>query len=145
MNANELEENYVSGYIRLYRSIEKHWIFSNSNYFKAWIQMIFAVNHTDNKELIKNELVECKRGQSLLSVESWVEIFSDNWTYKKVRIFFELLEKEKMIKLERLRYTTKLTIINYDTYQNSQIALRVPKGQSDVKSEGNLRATTKEL
>lgn len=106
------------GWIKLYRSITTHWVFSDAHYFKAWIQILLTVNHKDGESLIQGELIKCKRGQSILSIKSWTHELGTNWSEKKIRTFFKLLEKDKMITIEGLKYTTKITILNYEKYQN---------------------------
>jgi hypothetical protein len=111
----------MSGWIKLYRSIRDHWVFQDENYFRAWCIILMKVNHEPNKVLIHGKLYECERGQSLLSLQSWVEEFGiTRWTVQKVRTFFKLLQEDEMIKLEGMRKTTRLTVCNYDTYQDSQ-------------------------
>ena len=104
-------------WITIHRPIINHWIFSDAIYFKAWVQILFNVNFKDNKTLIKGEIIECKRGQNVFSIKTWAYEFGTNWTEKKVRTFFKLLENDDMIKLEGLKYTTRLTVINYEKYQ----------------------------
>jgi hypothetical protein len=115
----------MEGWIKLHRKIISHWIFKNPYYLKAWTLMLINVNYDDKKILINGQLIECKRGQSLLSIDSWVVLFgiskiNGNWTYQKVRTFFELLEKDKMICKENIVKTTRITICNYETYQEQQ-------------------------
>lgn len=121
----EPEGNYKKGYIKLYRSIEEHWISCNPYYYMAFNRLLFRVNHSKNTELIEGEIIDCDRGQSLYSLNSWSDIFNKKlskrwWTIQKVRTFFKLLEKDNMIVIEGLRKTTRVTICNYDSYQNSQ-------------------------
>ena len=63
------------------------------------------------------DLYDCKRGQSIQSLKTW----GYNWNVSKdtVRNFFKLLEKDRMIILENLKKTTRLTVCNYDSYQLS--------------------------
>ena len=110
----------MDGWIKIHRKILEHWIIKNPHYFKAWIIMLITVNYEDKKCLIHGEILECKRGQSILSLDSWVKTFSNGWTKQKVRTFFELLKNDSMIELEGLRKTTRLTICNYDSYQVEQ-------------------------
>ena len=112
----------MSGWIKLHRQIRSHWVFKNANYFKAWIVIISEVNHQSAKILIEGELIECKRGQSINSLSTWVSILGDNWTIQKLRTFLKLLEKDGMINTEGLRKTTRLTVCNYDSYQSEQQA-----------------------
>ena len=110
----------VNGWIKIHRRIKNHWVHKNPYYFKAWIDILMEVNHQDKKILIDNELLGCNRGQSLHSLDSWRKIFGKNWSIQKVRTFFKLLQKDSMIGTEGLRKTTRLTVCNYDTYQDTQ-------------------------
>jgi len=123
------------GWICLYREIKEHWIWKSDNRFKWWIDMLLTVNHTDNKILIGNTLIDCKRGQSVKSLESWAK----NWnvTKKTVSDFFNLLKKDNMIFTENLIITTRITICNYDCYNN------IVNGQETVsKRQVNAEETT---
>jgi hypothetical protein len=112
----------MEGWIKIHRQIRENWIWDNALYLKAWITILLTVNHDDKKTLIQGELVECKRGQSLLSLAGWAKIFGKKWTIQRVRTFFELLKNDEMIMTEGLRKTTRLTVCNYDVYQNQQQA-----------------------
>jgi len=121
----EPEQNYHKGYIKAFRSIENHWISSNSYYFHAFIKMIMRVNYINDSTIIEGEFIECKRGQAIFSLDTWSDIFNYKlskrwWTKQKVRTFFSLLVRDKMICTEGLRKTTRVTICNYDSYQNNQ-------------------------
>lgn len=137
-----------NGWIKIYRSILKHWIFDDPSYFRAWIIMLMTVNYEEKKTVINGQIIECKRGQSILSIESWVNIFGvskkkGKWTYQKVRTFFDLLLSEGMITKENLIKTTRITICNYDSYQNVQQPLN---NQITTKQQPNNNqiTTTKE-
>lgn len=111
------------GWIKLHRRIKNHWIFKNPEYLKAWITIILECNHKDNKTLIKGELLDCKRGQSLNSLKTWASLFGTRgWSMQVTRSYFALLRKDGMINTEGLKYTTRLTILNYDSYQYEQQA-----------------------
>lgn len=111
----------MEGWIKLHRKALNHWLY-NENRPKtkreAWEDMLLMCNHEDKKLLIQGELVECKRGQSVMSLTSWAKTFK--WTIQQVRTFFNLLVKDSMINKEGLSKTTRITICNYDTYQHKQ-------------------------
>ncbi len=114
-----------NGYIKLYRKIKDHWIYQNSQYLSAWLDILLNVNWSDQRVLIGGQILECKRGQSLMSLESWAETFGANkrrgsWTVRKVRVFFDLLQQDEMIVRENVIKTSRLTVCNFDTYQNSR-------------------------
>jgi hypothetical protein len=123
----------MSGWIKIHRQIRNHWVFKNANYFKAWVVIISEVNHQSTKVVIEGELIECKRGQSINSLATWVKILGDEWTVQKIRTFFKLLEKDGMINTEGLRKTTRLTVCNYESYQSEQ--------QGDNKQTTNRQQT----
>jgi hypothetical protein len=110
----------TGGWIKVYRKVQDHWVFKNPDYFHAWICIIMACNHHPEKVQIKGTLYDCDRGQSLLSLESWVKLFGRRWTIQRVRTFLKMLEADEMIELESIKVSTRLTICNYDEYQDGQ-------------------------
>lgn len=135
----------MSGWIKLYRAIQDHWVFQDAEYFRAWCIILMRVNHEPKKALIHGKIYECDRGQSLLSLNSWVEEFGvSNWSIRKVRTFFKLLENDHMITTEGMQKTTRLTVCNYESYQDVRQAndkQTTSKRQTDDKQT----TTTKEL
>jgi hypothetical protein len=112
----------MSGWVKIHRSLIKHWIWDNPEYFKAWICIIIEANYESAKVLIEGEVIECKRGQSLNSLKTWAKLFGKRWSIQRVRTFLNLLKNDTMIVTEVLRKTTRLTICNYDKYQFEQQA-----------------------
>lgn len=103
------------GWISLHRKITEHWIWSDPVKLKWWLDLLLYVNHSDQKVLIGNILLECKKGQSIMSLQNW----ANRWGVSKdtIRSFFDLLKKERMIQTENLKKTTRITICNYGDYQ----------------------------
>ena len=128
----------MQGWIKLHRKIVNHWVYEKPEYLHAWITILMTVNHEDKKSLIYGEVIECKRGQSLLSLYSWAKLFGRKWSIQKVRTFFDLLKSDAMINTEGLRKTTRLTVCNYDNYQdiqqtnNRQITFKQQTGNRQV-------------
>ena len=110
----------MSGWIKLHREINSHWIWTNSDYFKWWIDILLEVNHTPQKTLIKGVLFECNRGETLYSLDTWAKRWKTNKS--KVRRFLELLQKDEMITLKNEKQTTRLTVCKYDSYQDERNA-----------------------
>jgi len=104
-----------SGWISIYRRIREHWIWQDPVKFKWWIDIILTVNHEDKKVNIGMRLIECKRGQAVMSLRNW----ADRWKVSRdsTRNFLELLKKDGMITTENLINTTRITVCNYDDYQ----------------------------
>jgi hypothetical protein len=115
---NDYEENYATGYVKIYRSLKKHWIWSNENYLKWWITILMEVNHAPKKVIIKSTLIDCARGQSVNSLLTWSKEFRTS--IQSTRTFLTLLKKDNMILLENVKKSTRLTVCNYATYNDSQ-------------------------
>lgn len=110
-------EEAKNGWISLHRKIQNHWIWKDPLKLKWWIDILLTANHSDGKINIGLQLFECKRGQSVMSLSNWAK----RWgvTKDKAREFLVLLEKDGMITRESLGKTTRITVCNYDSYQNN--------------------------
>lgn len=120
------------GWITIHRKIKDHWIFQKNKTkteFEAWIIMLMEVNHKDEKVLIGNTLIECKRGQSVKSQKTWAKLFG--WDRSRVRRFFTLLKTEQMLSLKSTNKMTILTILNYDIYQNNRTSNEHQKNKTE--------------
>lgn len=113
----------MNGWIKLHRSLNNHWIYNEKRKFsklEAWIDILMTVNYEDTKVLIKGKLYEVKRGQSILSLDSWAKRWS--WDKSSARRFFNLLQKDSMISVISDNITTHLTVCKYDSYQGIENA-----------------------
>ena len=125
------------GWISIHRKIMDHWIWSDPVYLKAWVTILMEVNHESKKVLIKGKLLECGRGQSLNSLSRWGTLFG-SWSTKRVKNFFENLERDKMVVVESVRVTTRISVLNYEKYQGHGNAEETQK-----KRTGNAEETQK--
>ena len=116
-----MEELMHRGYIKLFRKIRESIIWKRSfplSYSGAWIDILCEVRHSDKPDrvLIGNTVIECKRGQSIKSQDTWAKRWG--WDRSKVRRFFKLLVSEHMVELETTNKTTIITVCKYETYQD---------------------------
>jgi uncharacterized phage protein (TIGR02220 family) len=124
----------MSGWIKLHREINSHWIWSNSDYFKWWIDILLEVNHTPAKVLIKGKVYNCGRGEKLYSLDTWASRWGTNKS--KVKRFLEMLQKDEMICVKNETQTTRITICKYDDYQENE-----NKSETQVKRKRNASET----
>ena len=110
----------MSSWIKLFRDINKHWIWQNSDYLKWWLDILLEVNHAPAKVVINNKIYDCNRGEKLYSLDTWAARWGTNKS--KVRRFLQLLQNDNMIVLKSETQTTRLTVCKYDTYQDMRHA-----------------------
>ena len=109
----------MRGYISLHRKIVDHWLWKDSkpkSKLEAFIDLLLTANHKGGKVIVKNTIVECRRGDCLRSLETWADRWC--WNKSKVRRFFQILETDNMIIRHENKETTHLTICNYESYQS---------------------------
>lgn len=104
------------GWIKINREIVNHWLWSDAERLKWWLDLLFLANWDDKKVLHDSHLFTLKRGQIIASVA----FLCERWDKSKMTVlkFLQMLEGEEMIKRETLyRQTPIITICNYDKYQ----------------------------
>jgi hypothetical protein len=109
----------MSGWIKINRSIQDHWLNEDRRIFsrlEAWYDILLTVNYSEAKIVIKGKLYTVKRGESILSLDSWAKRW--NWDRSKVRRFLKLLQTDFMLVLKTDTITTHLTVCNFALYQD---------------------------
>jgi hypothetical protein len=117
----------MSGWIKLHRSIIDHWLYTEKRVysrFEAWNDILLTVNYSQAKTIIKGKIYIIKRGESILSLESWSKRW--NWDKSKVRRFLTLLQTDGMIVVKGDSITTHLIVCKYDSYQGDRHADETP-------------------
>jgi hypothetical protein len=133
----------MTGWIRLHRSIQEHWVFQDEKKLKWWLTLLLEVNYQDKKVAIGNELFDCKRGESIRSLRTWAKMF--NTTPETVRHFFKLLQKDNMITVVSIGVSTHLKVCNYDIYQSDLDMDKTASDQVlDTRSDHRLTTNNKE-
>lgn len=115
----------MEGWISINRRIEKHWIWRNPLYFRAWIYCIMRANHTDTKIEINGQLIHLKRGEFITSRYNFSA--DTGMTERQTRTFWKLLEKDQMVVKNVKKATkqwTKLIVCNYEHYQDRRPSKR---------------------
>ena len=127
--------NENSGFITVYRSILNHWIYQNDKYFKWWITMLLEVNFKDKNFVRNYEVHTITRGQSCNSLRRWAMLFDT--TPKTVQRFFNMLEKNDMISMQKIgKGKQALTLININKFNDYQLL-----GKQDLPQEVNKKYT----
>jgi len=124
----------MTGWIKIHREINNHWIWNNSDYLKWWLDILIEANYSEGDVLIKGTVLKCGRGEKLYSIETWSKRWNTNKS--KANRFLKLLEKGKMIVLKNETHTTRLTICKYDDYQDKET-----ESETQVKRKRNASET----
>jgi len=107
------------GYIALWRKIEDHPFYKEPRVFskyEAWIDILKEAQHNrEPQEVVfgMNVLI-CHYGECLKSNVTWAKKWG--WSEHKVRVFMKLLEKMGQIRRENVVITSRITIINFESY-----------------------------
>ena len=111
----------MNGWISLHRKVFENPVIKPSrpySRFEAWCWLIIKANHTDSKFVLGNEIIKARVGEVITSQKKLASRFG--WGSTKVRNFLKLLENDTMIAVKTTPKTTRITISNYLTYQDSQ-------------------------
>lgn len=121
------------GWIKLYRSIRKHWLWEDAEKLKWWLDILLQANHQERKVLLGNGIIIVERGSFHTSIMK----LSDRWKVdrKTVKKFLELLEKDNMISIKTSKKGTTLKVNNYGGYQ------AISEGESPNKVDNGMDNT----
>jgi hypothetical protein len=109
-------EKDMSGWIKLHRDIQTHWVWDNPDYLKAWLDMCMMANHKARKELINDNVVNIPRG----SFDASYRFLETRWKWSRnrVRRFIDALKTDTMVDTATDTGQTVITICKYGTYQD---------------------------
>ena len=131
----------MNGWISLHRKVFENPVIKPSrpySRFEAWCWLIIKANHTDSKFVLGNEIIKAGAGEVITSQKKLASRFG--WGSTKVRNFLKLLENDTMIAVKTTPKTTRITISNYLTYQDSQTKKK-PKAKRKQHAS-NMRTNT---
>ena len=130
-------------YFVVNRKIFEHWLWKDSKEpatrFEAWIYILNRANWKPSKVLIGNDLTDVGRGSFITSQPKLAECF--RWGRERVRAFLNLLETDQMITLNCTKQYTRISIVNYDTYQISQPTDQATDNQQTIPRATNASYT----
>ncbi|KKC30917.1 hypothetical protein [Caldanaerobacter subterraneus] len=119
------------GWIKLYRSVTEHWLWKDKPFSKgqAWVDMLLMANHSNNKFVLGNELIELEKGSFITSIRKLSERWG--WSRTKVIKFLDLLKKDHMISYFSDTKKTVVSIENYGFYQDIDDTKKTQKRHED--------------
>lgn len=139
----------MSGWIKLHRSLMKHWLFSFDDPDKAlaWIDMLMSTNYKPGKIRRNGVLIDLNRGELGQSANGLADKWG--WSRGKVIRFLSELEADGMIVQHKDKRRGKITICNYSDYQSEaeldSTTRSTTDSTSDDTSGGQQANDTKEV
>ncbi|MFC1540938.1 conserved phage C-terminal domain-containing protein [Candidatus Latescibacterota bacterium] len=133
------------GFIRLWRKIEENELWTEKrefSKFEAWLDLLLQARYTEKpqKTLLGTKIIYCKKGECLKSIETWAMRWG--WHRSKVQRFLILLKELNMIRTQNELKTIRISIVNYETYNNVRIDNELIMNQS--RTDNELIASTEE-
>ena len=112
------------GYIKIYRSIMRHWIWNSTVESQRWESLLMLASWDDVEVEMGYSKVKVKRGQYITTTRFLMGLWRTN--ARSVLDFLKKLEKNNMIKVEKTPRMTVITIVNYEKFQGAD-----PPGNDD--------------
>lgn len=135
---NDYQENYVTGWVKMYRSFINWEWFTVPNMVHIFTYCLLKANHKDNRW----RGVEVKRGSFITSLDT---IKNDTGlSIQQIRTCLKRLEKSNEINKQSNKQHTVITVCKYDTYQsfNDETNTQDNKQPTDEQQTGNKQLTT---
>lgn len=128
----------AEGWIKLYRTIQDHWIWNDPQKLKWWLDILLLANHKENKFILGNDLMQLERGEFHTSLVK----LSERWGVdrKTIRRFLDVLECDKMITQKRTTKGTTIKVSNYADYQDFSEVPKDNKRDRKVPAKGTTKS-----
>lgn len=126
-----------SGYISLHRKIQQHPFWDDKPFSRgqAWIDLLMRVNHTKAKVIIGNTTIDLNAGETIWSMKKMA--YDWGWSINKVGRFLNVLESESMVIQKRKTKYTKITVVNWSSYQQNENQTRIKRKSNENQTETN--------
>jgi hypothetical protein len=134
------------GYFAVWRKIQDHPFYREPREFskyEAWLDLLMEAQHeTEPQRIVLGmNIVECNYGECIKSMQTWAERWM--WSRSKVFRFLKLLKKMGQIDTESETITTRIKIINYESYDpkrngnETQVKRRRNASETQVNTDNN--------
>jgi hypothetical protein len=136
----------MQGWIKIHRDLTDNELWGDKPFAKgqAWVDLLLLANHKDKNVLLGNKTEFVKRGSFITSELKLMERWG--WGRKKVKLFLNFLENEKMIERDANNKRTAITIVNYAFYQDcdSQKEQQKDSERTAEEQQKDTKGTAKE-
>lgn len=125
----------MQGWIKIHRDLLDNELWSDKPFTKgqAWVDLLLLANHKDKNVLIGSHTEMVERGSFITSELKLMERWG--WGRKKVKLFLNFLESQKMIERNANNKRTAITIVNYGFYQDCDLPKEQQKDSKGTAKE----------
>jgi hypothetical protein len=133
MQINEYQENYVTGWIKLYRSIQNKGWYKKPDYVLLWVHILIKANHQGKEFWFNGENVKLKQGQFITGRKSLSS--ETGISESKIQRILKFFESEQQIEQQTSNANRLISVINYNQYQKSEQQIEQPVNNERTTSE----------
>lgn len=135
MILQELEENYKTGYIKMYRSLKNKGWYKKSEYLHLWIHILLKATHSKFEIFINGKTKILNSGQFITGRKKLSEETGINESkIERILTFFE--KNEHQIEQQKSNKNRIITVLSWDNYQYNE--------QQTEQQLNNKRTTTEQ-
>lgn len=135
-----------TGWVKLYRDIQQHWIFTDPVKLKIWIALLTRASHKKIKINVGYHLVELSPGQLVFGLNK----FSTEINIERSKLYriIKMMAADRMIEYDTESYSnfSIVTIVKWQQYQSeipSNLTLQEKEQSPEIalKQKGNFKKT----
>lgn len=113
------QENYNSGWVKLFRSLKNKGWYKKSDYVHLWVHLLIKCNHSEYEFMFNGENIKLKPGQfitgrKILNSETGI----NESKIERILNFFE--KNEQQIEQQKSNKNRLITVLSWSDYQQSE-------------------------
>lgn len=140
MIAEDPQENYQTGWIKIFRSVMKKGWFIKGDYFKLWCYMLMQATHKEREYMWNGELIILQPGQFITGRKKMaLETGIHEASIERALTYFEKIEQQ--IEQQKSSTSRLISIVNWQSYQTSEQLFEQPlnNGRTTVEQPLNTK------
>jgi len=131
----------MSGYVKLHRKMQEHWIWQDPEKLRAWLDLILMAAWKPQSKLVGGKLIPIPRG-GLAASERYLSA-RWKWSTTKVRKFLHDLALEGMIIKQKKQGLGVLTLLNYESYNEPSSKEKAQNVANEKQTESEIKKVKK--
>jgi hypothetical protein len=126
----------MSGWIKLHRKLQNHWIAKDPELLAVWIHMLLDANHSKKVTEFNGSMIAVDRGQFVFGRKAYSQ--KTGVSESKIRRLLDRQLTDQQIAIQTTSRYSVITLLSYDSYQlNDQQTTSKPTTSKEVKNINN--------